>query len=352
MRKLQVILLGSGVFFLAYLLIKVGLRDLWQQLSVLGWGLIPLALGEGIAEMIHTVGWRYCLSGPIRSLSWWNLYRIRMAGYAINYLTPTAALGGEVTKGALLSSRHPGPDAASGVLIGKLCFAVAHLVFVTLGGLLVLWRVKLPHPLWQSMFASGALIAVCMATFFSLQKHGKLGGLVRWLAARKVASTALHKAANNLSCVDETMKLFYQERPWGVPVAIGCHLLGYSIGIAQTWLFFHLLHQPATWTVAASIWFLGMWFDLLTFAVPQNLGTLEGTRALLMQTFGYSALTGVTYGFFLRLAQIVWSCAGLLMYASLLHSRGTNGVSHPTGLPQTTGAHPAPKPSLPVRSLD
>ena len=30
--------------------------------------------------------------------------------------------------------------------------------------------------------------------------------------------------------------------------------------------------------VAAAVWFLGMWFDLLTFAVPMNAGTLEGTH--------------------------------------------------------------------------
>src|SRR5580698_1324516 len=120
-------------------------------MALLGWGLIPLILGEGVAEMIHTFGWRQCLSGPLRSLPWWTLFRIRMAGYAINFLTPTAALGGEVTKGTLLASYHRGPEAASGVLIGKLCFALAHLIFVVLGAVLVLGRVKVPGPLWKAM---------------------------------------------------------------------------------------------------------------------------------------------------------------------------------------------------------
>ncbi|HUC86208.1 MAG TPA: hypothetical protein VL970_13510, partial [Candidatus Acidoferrales bacterium] len=95
-------------------------------------------------------------------------------------------------------------------------------------------------------------------------------------------------------------------------------LVGYSVGIVQTWFFFHLLHQDATWIVASSAWFLGMWFDLLTFAIPQNLGTLEGTRVLVLQTFGYTALMGVAYGFALRLAQIIWSCVGLAFYALLV----------------------------------
>src|SRR5215469_3973182 len=112
MKKLQFILLAAGLVFLAVLVVNVGVRELWHELTLLGWGLIPLMLGEGVAEMIHTIGWRNCLSGPLRSQSWFTLFRIRMAGYAINYLTPTAALGGEVIKGTLLASRHRGPEAA------------------------------------------------------------------------------------------------------------------------------------------------------------------------------------------------------------------------------------------------
>jgi uncharacterized membrane protein YbhN (UPF0104 family) len=333
MKKLQLILLGLGLVFLAGLLAKVGVRELWRELALLGWGLIPLMLGEGVAEMIHTIGWRCCLSGPLRSLSWWALFRIRMAGYAINYLTPTAALGGEVTKGVLLAARHRGPEAASGVLIGKVCFALAHLLFVGLGALLVLWRVKLPTVLWLSMLLSGGLLAGGMIVFLLLQKSGQLGGIVRWLAARKTAGPTIQRVAQDFTVVDETMKRFYQETPDRLFLAISWHLLGYSTGIFQTWLFFHLLHQEASWTVASCTWFLGMWFDLLTFAVPQNLGTLEGTRVIVLQAFGYTSLMGAAYGFAFRLAQIFWSCFGLANHALLvsrkggLHSRtGTAGL--------------------------
>jgi uncharacterized protein (TIRG00374 family) len=274
-------------------------------------------LGEGVAEMIHTFGWRHCLNGSLRSLPWLTLFRIRMAGYAFNYLTPTAALGGEVTKGALLATHEAGPDAASGVLIGKLCFALAHLIFVTLGAVLVLWQVRLPKPLWVAMVASAALLALGMTIFLLLQKHGKLGTLVRWLATNKPLDHPLQKMARELTAVDQAMVRFYRERPKDLLLAIAWHLAGYSIGIVQTWLFFRLLHQDALWSVAAGMWFLGMWFDLLTFAVPLNLGTLEGTRILAFQSIGYTALMGMTYGLALRLSQIFWTVFGLINHALL-----------------------------------
>jgi len=240
-----------------------------------------------------------------------------MAGYAINYLTPTATLGGEVTKGMLLAGHHRGPEAASGVLIGKVCFAFGHLIFVAVGALLVLWRLPLPAPLWIAMLVSGGLLATAITAFLLLQKYGKLGFLVRWLAGHLPGNRWIDSLAGNVTTVDGRMMRFYRERPLDLLRAVAWHLVGYSLGIAQTWLFFHLLHEDASWTMAAGVWFMGMWFDLLTFAVPLNLGTLEGTRIVALQAVGYTAAMGMTYGLALRFAQMFWACFGLVNHAFL-----------------------------------
>jgi uncharacterized protein (TIRG00374 family) len=317
MKKLHILLLALGVGFFAYLLWSVGFRQLRGELAQLGWGLVPLILAEGVSEMIHTLGWRHCLSGPLRALPWRTLFGIRMAGYAINYVTPTAALGGEVTKAALLASHCRGAEAASGVLIGKLCFAVAHLSFVVLGAAVIAWQVKLPGTLLIAMVFSGGLVGTGVIAFLLLQKHGKLGAVVRWLAAHKIGGRALEKAASDVTAVDDAMKRFYHEHPRDLPLAVCWHLVGYSIGIAQTWLFLRLLHQEASWPIAAGAWFLGMWFDLLTFAVPLNIGALEGGRIVAFKAIGYTALAGMTYGIVLRLSQMFWAGFGLVAYALL-----------------------------------
>ena len=146
-KLFHVVLVTVGGGFLAYLICKIGPQAIWRQFTSLGWGLMPLVMAEGIAEMIHTLGWRHCMNEPYRSLPWFFLFRVRMAGYAINYLTPTATLGGEVTKGTLLASAHKGPGAVTGVLIGKLCFGFAHLLFVFTGSIFILTTVKLPTAL-------------------------------------------------------------------------------------------------------------------------------------------------------------------------------------------------------------
>jgi hypothetical protein len=340
MKKLNVILLFAGVLFLSGLIYKIGLDELWRELGLLGWGLFPFILGEGIAEMIHTVGWRYCLAEPYRSLSWGRLFQIRMSGYAINYLTPTAALGGEATKVNLLLSYHHGPKAVSGVLIEKFCFAVAQVLFALVGCVFIVGRVHLAGPLWISMLVSVALVTGGIFTFFLLQKYGKLGVLVRWLAAHWPGNAALQNFAAQITGVDEALRTFYLQQPRNLWLAVSWHLAGFCMTILQAWFFLYLLKQGTSLSMAATVAFLGMWFDLLTFAVPMNMGSLEGTRIVVFKAIGRNAAAGITYGLAIRLAQIAWSMLGLALYGWLMAKE--NKPNKPREIPPTPlASHPS-----------
>jgi Lysylphosphatidylglycerol synthase TM region len=268
--------------------------------------------------MIHTVGWRYCLAEPYRSLSWWRLFQIRMAGYAINYLTPTAALGGEATKVNLLLAYHRGPKAVSGVLIEKFCFAFSQVLFALVGCVFIVGRVQLSRPVMISMLLSVGFVAAGIFAFFLLQKYGKLGALVRWLAARWPGNAALQNLAAQITGVDDALSHFYVQQPRNLWLAVGWHLAGFSVTILQAWFFLYLLGQGASLPLAATVAFLGMWCDLLTFAVPMNMGSLEGTRIAVFKAVGRSAAAGLTYGLAIRLAQIAWSVFGLALYGWLM----------------------------------
>lgn len=321
MKKFHLLSVFVGVGLLFFLIWKIGMHELWHELTRLGWGLVPLVLIEGVADIFHTLGWRHCLSGPHRSIPFWRIFRIRMAGYSINYLTPTATLGGEVTKGALLSLNQKGAEAITGVLIGKLSFAISQLLFVAVGSLLILSRIHLAPALWAGMLISSALLAMGILGFLLVQKYGKLGSLVRWLVSRNLGGKFLQKLSHEISDVDNALKLFYRTHPMGLPLSVLWHMVGFGVGIVQTWLFLTLLSANSSIAVAAGIWFLGTWFDLLTFAVPLDIGVQEGTRLMAFKALGFDLVTGMTYGVTLRLEQIFWAGFGLLNYVFLLSEK-------------------------------
>jgi len=116
------------------------------------------------------------------------------------------------------------------------------------------------------------------------------------------------------------LKQFYRDHPWNLVLSVWWHLIGHSVAILHVWLFMRLLEQPAPLATAAAAGFLSLWFDLLTFAIPMNLGTLEGSRILVFKAIGCEVLLGMTFGVAVRIAQVFWACFGLASYALLSHT--------------------------------
>jgi uncharacterized protein (TIRG00374 family) len=321
MKKFHTICVILGFSLLGFLIYQIGFEELWRQMGLLGWGLVPLVLIEIVADGMHTLGWRHCLPPALRTLSFERLFRIRLAGYAINYLTPTATLGGEVTKGTLLSLNRAGTDALTGVIVGKLAYTIAQLLFVSLGTIVTLWNVPLPTGVWPGIILCSALLAAGVFGFLLAQKCGKLGAILRWIAARAWFGGRLSGLARKISEVDDELRLFYSRHPLELPIAILWHVGGMACGIIQAYYFLYLLSDQATWRLAAGIWFLGGWFDLMTFAVPLGIGIQEATRIFALKALGFDAAMGLAYGITLRLEQILRSCLGLVCYATLLSKK-------------------------------
>jgi uncharacterized protein (TIRG00374 family) len=317
MKKLHTFLFALGLAFLIFIIWRTGLAQLWRQLTLLGWGLIPIVIAEGIAELFHAVSWRYCLSEPHRRISLLRLARIHFAGFAISYLTPTASVGGEVAKAVLLAEDRHHPEAASAVVIGKLSFALAHLFFVAAGSIVLLPVLNLPPALQTALLIVGSALAAGSIIFLLLQKHGKLSSLVKWLVARNICAKTLQRFVLPMERLDETLKTFHRERPWDLVRSVVWHVLGYLVGIFATWYVLLLLTDSREWMVAARIWCLVLWFDLVTFAVPLSLGVLEGGRFAAFHAFGFGALPGMAFGIATRLAQLFWAVLGLINYVLL-----------------------------------
>jgi len=326
MKKFHVISILLGTVLLIFLIWKIGINALWRDICLLGWGLVFFILMEGIVDIFHTIGWQYCLSPSHRSFSFFRLLGIHLAGSSINYVTPTADIGGEVIKGALLSLNHQGQEAATGVIIGKLSYVLSQLLFVVLGSILILWEINMPAAVSAAMLMGSALVGAGIVGFLIVQKYGKLGVVVRWLVAHKVWGEILQKTTHHITQVDSALKLFYKDRPADLLISMFWHTVGMACSIMKTWYFLTLL-ADGSFFAAAGIWFIGTWFDLLTFAIPMGIGIQEGTCVIAFKALGFSLTLGLTYGIVLRLERIFWAVIGLLMYAILLAEKREGGLS-------------------------
>ncbi len=332
MKKFHIASIGLGLALFIYLVWEIGPGALWQEMRILGWGLAPFILLEGAAGIFYTLGWRACLSPVHQSFPFRRIWAINLAGNSISYFTPTATLGGEVIKGALLSDQG-GAEAASGVMIGKLSYALSQLLFVVLGSLLILWRIDLPFAGMVAMLLGSAILGAGIGGFLILQKKGKLGAVVRWMVNHRVGGEMLRKLSAQITEVDLSLQLSYRERPWALPRSLAWHGVGMFFSIIKTWYFLRIL-TGGSFFGAAGIFFLGTWFDLLTFMIPLGVGVQEGSRVLAFRTLGFTLAAGLSYGVALRLEQLFWASVGLFIYMGLIGGRrgalaGVAGKANP-----------------------
>ncbi len=329
MNKFHFVALGLGFCLLGFLIWKIGPAALWRDLSLIGWGLVPFVLIEGVSKLFHALGWRRCLLGPYRSMRFSRILAIDLAGHSINYFTPTATIGGEVVRGSLLYAAHKAPEAVTGVIIGKITFVLSQIILASLGSFFFLWKIHMPAAGYAAVLALNILILGGIIGFLLVQKYGKLGALLRWLVARGIGGARLRKGTEEISRVDETLQYFYREHPGRFISSMLWHFTALFFSILKVWYFLFLLKE-GSFLKAAGVWFLGTWMDILTFFIPLDIGILEGTRVLIFKALEFSAASGLAFGIALRLDQIFWGGVGLVSYAFLLpHLEKKNEISRP-----------------------
>jgi hypothetical protein len=310
LKRLNIVLLLLGVGSLVWMVQSVGPAKLWNDFGTLGWGVAVVVLLEATGDLFHTQAWRCALAAAGRHEDFWSLTWKRLAGYGVNYFTPTATLGGEVARIALTADSGGGAQSTGAVLIDKVCMAMTHLMLATMGALVLLHTHLAPAAIAPMLLAAGAL-AAGIVFFLHLQRQGRAGAFIRRLARNRPRWQAF---AAQASAMDETLSLFYRERKGDFARVMMWHMAGFAMGFLQTAWFLFQLNRHAGLSTVAGLWVFGLWFDLLAFAVPMGLGTLEGSRILAFVVFGYRAIEGMTFGIALRVGQAVLAVAGLGAY--------------------------------------
>jgi hypothetical protein len=84
---------------------------------------------------------------------------------------------------------------------------------------------------------------------------------------------------------------------------------------------------------AISIGALSVFIKGGTFFIPGSLGTQDGGNLLLLEAFGYSGVTGITFALLRRFRELVWIGIGLLCLALLgRREAAQQDLMHETGI--------------------
>ena len=167
---------AAGVSLLLFLIRSMGATTLWNQIRSIGWiGLWIIFATYTVIFTLDTWGWHFSFPKAMtQTFRWHSLFGSRMAGEAVNYLTPLGALGGEPLKARILRSRYPisWSDSLVSLVVAKTSFVIGLILLILSGLSIAFWHSRLSNQLKWIALGLASAFALLILLFWLLQQWG------------------------------------------------------------------------------------------------------------------------------------------------------------------------------------
>jgi uncharacterized membrane protein YbhN (UPF0104 family) len=268
----------------------------WRALAVRVGPALPLAVAIALGWMaLYARGLQVILGDAIRL---GRLVYNRVVGDAYNVITPLAGAGGDPVRVMDLAAEVGTAGAVRAIVIDRLVYSTAGLVFSGLGAAVAVWAFAWDGRI-ERLLIGYAVVALAGAVLLSL------------LTTRPVA-------ARGIARVLRFARLRLPEVPAPLPAmafarALGWHLLGRAGALAEIALLLVVLGQPvrlAGLIAAGAVISIG---GIVLFFVPGGVGVNEGAAVLALTLSGYGESVGLAVGLARRVRQLLMTGAGVVL---------------------------------------
>jgi hypothetical protein len=310
------IILLCGLTLFVVLVWTTGVQTLWRDLVSLGWAIVPYLALTGVENVFHTLSSRWCFSREHRrAIPLWRLFLVYQTGYALNLVTPTAEIGGEVARGVVFEKYVPGSEAASAVIINKFAYSIARMIIAAaLTGFTVLAFPLATLDAWLIGLGS-VLTTLALLAFAFVQARGLFGPVLRklaWFTGRR----GQEWVEKNVGELDQRLRNYYRYNRFDLYVAVVWDLAGFAVGTLQKWYLMALLLPAAgvEWNHAIAVWGITTLLDMIFFFVTGGMGVQEGSHKLAFEAVRLPGAQGVSLSIASRIDQVFWIAVGLAAY--------------------------------------
>ncbi|MGH7275153.1 MAG: lysylphosphatidylglycerol synthase transmembrane domain-containing protein [Nitrospiria bacterium] len=316
MRRFKLLLLCLGLALLALMIHQIGLGNILNEISQLGFNIVFILIPYCFVYLLDALAWRTTLREKAKEIQFPNLFLTRMAGEAINYITPSAYLGGEPVKAYLLQKHGiPLVDGLASVVTAKTVMVIAQVFFVLLG----IGLSFASHPNNTGIIYAAILIVILVslaATFLVVAQHrGMFAGLLWLLELMRLPAGFLKRREDKLKDLDATILTFYGQHRLGFLLTLIFFFLGWLVGSLEIYLLLYYLDLSFDLRTAVSLEALVLVIRAAVFFIPSGLGAQEGGNILLFASFGFSPVTAMTFSIVRRMREVIWISIGLLYLA-------------------------------------
>jgi len=311
LRIAERLLLLGGLAVFVFLLGNLGLSKVLYNLRLVGWGMAPIILQEILAYCANTLGWLAAF--PRRPpIPLPRLLAARIAGDAVNYVTPTATLGGEFVRTRFLQGQDSTTSIAASVIVAKLTQVIGQILFILIGLTIILDDTPLPLPLRQGLMGGLSFLCALVLVLLVAQRRGMFAPLLR--AANRLGLAArAPELTRRVQRLDDEIARFHGDARGAFALSVASFWVGWVLGVLEIYLILWFLDVPVSIHRALSIEVLSVAIDGLLFFVPAKVGTQEGGKVLIFTILGLDPAKGLALGVVRRIRELTWAAVGLFI---------------------------------------
>lgn len=312
LRIVELALLVGGVVLLGFLIHRLGAGTVMVNLRLVGWGIAPIILQECLAYLANTLGWWAAFSSPRPPIAFTQLLAARIAGDAVNYVTPTATLGGEFVRTRFLRTQATGTSLVASLAVAKLSQTIGQIAFIIVGLAIILDDTPLPPGTRHGLLAGLAAFAALAVTLVFVQRRGMFAPLLRF-AQRFGLPARAPELMRRLERLDAEIAHFHVDTNGSFLLSAMSFFAGWCMGVVEIYLILWFLGVPVTVHRALTIEVLSVTIDGALFFVPLKAGTQEGGKVLIFTVLGLDPAKGLALGIVRRIRELTWASIGLLI---------------------------------------
>lgn len=320
MKRIEAVFLALGALILVGLLHRYGLDETLDALRPLGPWLPLLFALEAVVKALNAWALRLTLPPALRgAISFGEAFNATLQADAVNYLLPTASLGGNALLVRRLERKVGVTDAAAAVTTANSAQTIAQFLFVLFGAALAVWVFPASHETRLGLLAITAVSAFVLGLTFAVQLGGPFGVVHSAMKRVGLRVPYLLEREAQIAAVDERLRESLRARPGDF---IRCTLLfglGWAWSAVELAAVLSLMGIDAGLREVLAIEALAAFVDGIAFFMPAKAGAQEGGKALAFVMAGLSPAAGLAFGLFRRARELAWTMLGYL----LLYRRGS-----------------------------